>query len=78
MNEYIPYILWALGVACSILGWFARQLFEAARKLRSDLSVLEVQMNRDYVRYDRMQDAIKPVMDALHEIKETLKTKVDK
>jgi hypothetical protein len=65
-------------LACSVLGWFARILYQATQDLKQDLSELEVQITRDYVRYDRLQDAMKPIMDALHEIKETLKTKVDK
>jgi hypothetical protein len=67
-----------LGIACTVLGWFARELYSATQSLRKDLSQLEVQLTRDYIRYDRLQDALKPVMDSLHEIKETLKGKADK
>ena len=67
-----------VGLACGILGWFARELYNATQALRKDLSALEVQIGRDYVRYDRLQDALKPVMDSLHEIKQALTQKVDK
>jgi hypothetical protein len=67
-----------VGLACGILGWFARELYNATQALRKDLSALEVQIGRDYVRYDRLQDALKPVMDSLHEIKQALMQKVDK
>lgn len=67
-----------IGLACGILGWFARELYNATQALRKDLSALEVQIGRDYVRYDRLQDALKPVMDSLHEIKQALTQKVDK
>lgn len=67
-----------LGLTCGILGWFARELYNATQSLRKDLSALEVQIGRDYVRYDRLQDALKPVMDSLHEIKQTLQGKADK
>ena len=67
-----------VGLACGILGWFARELYNATQALRKDLSSLEVQIGRDYVRYDRLQDALKPVMDSLHEIKQALTQKVDK
>lgn len=67
-----------IGIACGILGWFARELYNATQALRKDLSALEVQIGRDYVRYDRLQDALKPVMDSLHEIKQALTQKVDK
>lgn len=71
-------ILSLVGVCCAILGWFARELYAATQSLRKDLTALEVQITKDYVRYDRLQDALKPIMDGIHEIKETLKSKVDK
>lgn len=67
-----------LGLTCGILGWFARELYNATQSLRKDLSALEVKLSSDYVRYDRLQDAMKPIMDSLHEIKVALQHKVDK
>ena len=67
-----------LGVACTVLGWFARELYSATQALRADLSALQVRIGTDYVRYDRLQDAFKPIMDSLHEIKVTLAQKADK
>lgn len=67
-----------IGMACSILGWLARELYQAVQNLREDLSKLEVQIGKDYVRYDRLQDSLKPIMDGIHEIKQALKDKVDK
>ena len=67
-----------IGLACGILGWFARELYNATQSLRKDLSALEVKLSSDYIRYDRLQDAMKPIMDSLHEIKIALQSKVDK
>ena len=71
-----------LGIACGILGWFARELYSATQCLRKDLSDLQVQIARDYVRYDRLrevvQDAVKPILESLSEIKHTLSQKADK
>ena len=67
-----------LGITCAVGGWFAREIYQATQKLRVDLSELEIRIGRDYVRYDRLQDALKPILDGIHEIKETLKTKADK
>ena len=67
-----------IGIACGILGSFARELYNATQSLRKDLSALEVKLSSDYVRYDRLQDAMKPIMDSLHEIKIALQSKVDK
>lgn len=70
--------IWVLGMACGVLGWFARELYSATQSLRKDLSELQVQIATHYIRYDRLQDAMKPVMDSLHEIKQTLAGKADK
>ena len=67
-----------LGLTCGILGWFARELYNATQSLRKDLSALEVKISSEYIRYDRLQDALKPIMDSLHEIKQTLQHKADK
>ena len=75
----IPQIaLWVLGITSAVLGWFARELYNATQSLRKDLSALEINLNRDYIRYDRLQDAMKPIMDSLAEIKQTLAGKADK
>lgn len=70
--------MWILGVACAVLGWFARELYTATQNLRRDLSALENRIGLDYVRYDRLQDAMKPILDSLTEIKYTLTGKADK
>lgn len=76
--EITQIALWVLGAVCGVLGWFARELYSATQALRKDLSSLEVRIGTDYVRYDRLQDAFKPIMDSLHEIKQTLSSKADK
>jgi septation ring formation regulator EzrA len=65
-------------MTCTILGWFARELYAATQSLRQDLSALEVRIGSDYIRYDRLQDAMKPIMDSLTEIKHALDKKADK
>lgn len=74
--EQLSLIL--LASACGVLGWFARELYNATQSLRKDLSALEVRIGSDYIRYDRLQDALKPIMDSLKEIKHTLSEKADK
>jgi cell division protein FtsB len=74
-----------LGLVTALMGWFGRELWAAVQKLRADLSALskelsalEVKISSDYVRYDRLQDALKPIMETLHEIREAVARKVDK
>jgi hypothetical protein len=67
-----------LGLVCTGLGWFARELWAAVQKLKDDLAQLQVRIGTDYIRYDRLQDAMKPIMDSLAEIKQALASKADK
>lgn len=67
-----------LTIFSGIMGWFARELWHAVQSLRKDLSALETKIGTDYVRYDRLQDALKPIMDALRHIDAKLDSKVDK
>lgn len=71
-------IMGLLTLASGVLGWFARELYSAMQALRRDLVNLEVQINRDYIRYDRLQDALHPIMTALAEIKHALDGKANK
>lgn len=76
--DYIQVAMWVLGIACAILGWFARQVWTAVTELKKDLNQLQIMIGTDYVRYDRLKDALEPIMNALHEIKQTLAGKADK
>lgn len=67
-----------LAAASGALGWFARELYSAINRLRDDLQKLEVKLSAEYVRYDRLQDALKPIMQGLDEIKQALTHKADK
>lgn len=74
-----------LVVSSTVIGWFARQLWDAVKELKHDLGRmqkglgdLEVKIAKEYVPYDRLKDALEPIMNALVEIKDTLKTKADK
>ncbi|MEO5568878.1 MAG: hypothetical protein ABIR92_10320 [Gemmatimonadaceae bacterium] len=70
--------LMGLGLGFSVLGWFARELWNAVQRMKEELGKLEVKINSDFVRYDRMQDAMKPVLDKLQRIEDALAKKVDK
>ena len=67
-----------LAASSAGLGWFARELYSAVNRLRDDLQKLELKLSADYVRYDRLQDVLKPIMQALDEIKQAVSHKVDK
>ena len=67
-----------LGFTCAGLGWFGRELWGAVKLLQKDLSALEVMISSEYVRYDRLKDALAPIVASLQEIKEALTHKADK
>ena len=75
-RSQIAFLL--LSAACTALGCVARELYASIQGLRKDLSSLQVMISNDYVRYDRLQDALKPVLESLQEIKYTLAGKADK
>lgn len=67
-----------LTIGGGILGWFAHELYTAVNRLREDLQKLEVKLSSEYVRYDRLQDALQPILRGIEEIKQALSHKVDK
>lgn len=76
--DMINIVVGLLSAGSLVAGWFLRQLWYAVNQLKQELSHLEVRIAREYVPYDRLTEHIKPIMEALSEIKETLKTKADK
>lgn len=76
--DYKDIILFILGTGLTCLGWFARQVWGAVQELKTELNTLKVEIGTNYIRYDRLKDIMEPIMDALTEIKETLKGKADK
>jgi len=76
--EYLPAFVAVLGIATTVLGWFARELWDAVKSLKKELNDHQVHVSEHYVKYDRLKDIMQPVMAALEEIKTTLKTKMDK
>lgn len=77
-NDVVQIVLGLVSIATGVLGWFARQMWDAVQNLRKDLTVLQVQISENYVRYERLKDILKPLMDGIEEIKEILRNKADK
>ena len=67
-----------LALCCATLGWFARECYTAIKTLKNDLSALQIQIATDYIRYDRLQDALEPLIRTQTEIKQMLSQKADK
>lgn len=78
MDNYRDIILLILSSGLLAIGWFARQVWSAVQDLKGELNTLKVEIGTNYVRYDRLKDIMEPIMDALTDIKDTLKSKADK
>lgn len=74
MIEFQGIINVVAGAIIAILGWVARQIWEALRDLRKDLHKIEVALPRDYVR----KDDLKEIKDLIQKIFDKLDGKADK
>ena len=66
------------GSALAVVGWFARELYEAVKELRIDLSKLREELAKHYVTKDDFRDAIREVKELLIAIDLKLDRKADK
>lgn len=66
------------GVVLTVMGWFARVLWEAVKKLQEDLHQLEIELPSNYVRKDEFSDNMREIKDMLGKIFDRLDNKVDK
>jgi len=78
IHELTPWLLAGLGFVCTILGWFARVLWEAVKDLRRDLDALRVYLAQEYPSYKRLEGLLEPITKQLDRIEEALRGKVDK
>lgn len=67
-----------MGTVLSVLGWFARQLWDAVQKLKEDMQKLEVDLPSHYVRKDEMEYRFDKIETMLNRIFEKLEHKADK
>ena len=67
-----------IGTALSVLGWFARQLWDAVQDLKDDMQRIEVELPSHYVRKDELEVRFDKIESMLQRIFEKLDTKADK
>jgi hypothetical protein len=61
-------INFALGALLALVGWLARQLWEAVERLRSDIHELEVELPSRYVRREEFSEGIREIKDLCRQI----------
>lgn len=68
----------ALAVASSVTGWFARELWNAVKELKSDVSDLREKMPQAYVMKEDYRRDIYEIKEYLSKIFDRLDNKADK
>ena len=67
-----------LGVALSVVGWLARQMWDAVQTLKQDINKLEVKLPTEYIRKDEFNERWLDILTALRRIEDKLDDKADK
>lgn len=58
----------ALGALLALIGWLARQLWEAVERLKSDLHKIEVELPSSYVKREEFSESLKEIKDLCRQI----------
>jgi len=67
-----------IGAVLSVLGWFARQLWDAVQELKQDVKQIEVDLPTHYVRKEDLESRLDRIEASLNRIFERLDHKADK
>ena len=67
-----------IGIVLSVLGWFARQLWDAVQDLKKDVKQIEVDLPTHYVRKEDLDVRLDRLEAVLNRIFEKLDHKADK
>ena len=67
-----------IGVVLSVLGWFARQLWDAVQDLKRDVKQIEVELPTHYLRKDEFENKLDKIESMLEKIFDKLDHKMDK
>lgn len=76
--EYQVLINIGAGSCLAVMGWFARQLWEAVQELRSDLSRLREELPKVYTPKNDFKDGISELKHMLETINSKLDRKVER
>ena len=67
-----------IGIVLSVLGWFARQLWDAVQTLKADVKQIEVDLPTHYLRKDEFENKLDKIEAMLEKIFDKLDHKMDK
>jgi hypothetical protein len=66
------------GSVVAVGGWFARQLWDAVQKLKEDVHQIEVELPKNYVIKNDLDNRMKHIEDMFQRIYDKLDNKADK
>ena len=69
---------WGLSVACTVMGWFLRELWSAVKELKEDVTNLKDKINQEFVRKEEVRDLRNEIINHLIRIEAKLDNKQDK
>lgn len=67
-----------LSGALSVMGWFAREMWDAVKELKAELSHLREEIPTKYISRNDYKSDLKEVKEMLYKIFDKLENKVDK
>jgi chorismate mutase len=74
--DWQTVINFVLGGFTALIGWFAREIWDAIKELRGEIKQLDKQMHQDFVRRDDFRDAMAEhkadMQQGFREVKELL------
>lgn len=76
--EWQPIFNIGLLAAIGLIGWLGRELWNAVKELRKDLTTIEVALPTSYVRKDEFKDGLQEIKIMLVKISDKLDGKADK
>lgn len=68
----------ALGCVLAAIGWFARQVWDAVKRLQADVHAIEVDLPKSYVSKNDFNDTMKHIETMFQRIYDKLDGKADK
>jgi hypothetical protein len=70
--DFQSAINFTLGAVLSVIGWFARQLWDSVQKLKDDIRKIEIDLPTNYARkvdldarFDRLEATLEKIFDRL-------------
>jgi len=76
--QYQEVLNFVLATAMSVLGWFAKELWDAVKNLKSDISKLREELPKTYVAKDDYKLDLAEIKFMLNKIFDRLEGKQDK